>query len=560
MSYASIIWAYDVLLPSSSSAYVVIKNEKNINAWQISTQTPHKGNEPIQIGGLKTPLGSVWKLFVYDYIVENELTPTDYQCSGQNLDQEKYCCNKGESIDLDQALLKSCGLYFDPERLGITQHNWKNYWQQKNAPDWLYDIKNLNENNLVPVVNLLDGLLSFSEHAKEQSSTVLSNLWLKEANESSLAYLGTSIRAKTYTMPHPIFPSERIGGFAGWLPDGKAIWLIGRGNSMSVLEKSGFWLKEIVERNVNMQKESTCVEVNYFAFSKNPIKKITDSTGQEIYSGQLPKGVYSIYFTRGNPSTIESDNDVTLSPLANNRYKLIAKMGLNEYVARVLDREVSNKPEQAAKAFSVAIRTYVLQESSGSQNCLLINDSTLQQRVSPRPSSQKSKQIAVQTDKLILEGLPIQYRLSTDKDNQLSWVRAVSEDKQGLNFKNILTRAYPKNTLNITHSQLFAGCPTLPTADAWLETQQQKWRAQLRTQPGFKSLNQLPSICQLTRGTPYADIPANRIYIRQFKTYNDQISLAHEYLHLTFANHPNGENEFYIEQLAKKMVLGKNYD
>ena len=44
----------------------------------------------------------------------------DYVCRGR-LKDEVYCCNEGERIDRGTALWRSCGLYFDPSRVGWSQ-------------------------------------------------------------------------------------------------------------------------------------------------------------------------------------------------------------------------------------------------------------------------------------------------------------------------------------------------------------------------------------------------------------------------------------------------------
>ena len=76
---------------------------------------------------IKTPLGSLWKLFIYTYNKENSLSSSPYRCKG-NLNQEIFCCKKGESIDEDDALAKSCGLFFSPSRLQISKKKWKDFW------------------------------------------------------------------------------------------------------------------------------------------------------------------------------------------------------------------------------------------------------------------------------------------------------------------------------------------------------------------------------------------------------------------------------------------------
>jgi hypothetical protein len=64
---------------------------------------------------LQTPLGSLWKLFVYAWLVDTGAREPAYECRGQSK-EEVYCCTAGGKIERDQALVKSCGLYFEPAR------------------------------------------------------------------------------------------------------------------------------------------------------------------------------------------------------------------------------------------------------------------------------------------------------------------------------------------------------------------------------------------------------------------------------------------------------------
>src|SRR5512145_2769420 len=71
----------------------------------------HLGADGIhQAGDLQTPLGSVWKLFVFAYAIDKALPLPDYVCSGnrQVAEEESYCCDRGRSISADAALAQSC--------------------------------------------------------------------------------------------------------------------------------------------------------------------------------------------------------------------------------------------------------------------------------------------------------------------------------------------------------------------------------------------------------------------------------------------------------------------
>ena len=60
---------------------------------------------------LVAPLGSVWKLFSHSYLIENNIKAQPYLCTGNDPD-ERFCCEKGKSIDAETALAKSCGPFY----------------------------------------------------------------------------------------------------------------------------------------------------------------------------------------------------------------------------------------------------------------------------------------------------------------------------------------------------------------------------------------------------------------------------------------------------------------
>ena len=67
----------------------------------------------------------------------------------------------------------------------------------------------------------------------------------------------------------------------------------------------------------------------------------------------------------------------------------------------------------------------------------------------------------------------------------------------------------------------------------------------------------MPLRCLLRQGRPYADKQARRIFVRPNPSLDGRIALTHEYLHLAFAHHPLGEDEAYIEDLARRLVRGE---
>ena len=78
----------------------------------------------------RTPLGSTWKLFMHAYLDAHGMQEPAYRCqAGQRQPDEEYCCEPGESVSRDEALARSCGPYFEPQRLKVSATEWSQYWQ-----------------------------------------------------------------------------------------------------------------------------------------------------------------------------------------------------------------------------------------------------------------------------------------------------------------------------------------------------------------------------------------------------------------------------------------------
>ncbi|MBF3116334.1 DUF2300 domain-containing protein, partial [Pseudomonas aeruginosa] len=85
---------------------------------------------------LQAPLGSLWKLFVFAWLSDTGQAEPPYPCQGRSR-EEVYCCENGQTIGRDRALVRSCGLYFEPQRLALRPEAWRGYWQARQAPAWL---------------------------------------------------------------------------------------------------------------------------------------------------------------------------------------------------------------------------------------------------------------------------------------------------------------------------------------------------------------------------------------------------------------------------------------
>ncbi|MHC8323771.1 DUF2300 domain-containing protein [Pseudomonas sp. GB2N2] len=489
---------------------------------------------------LHTPLGSLWKLFVYGWLVDTGADEPAYECRGQSK-EEVYCCTAGGKIGRDQALVKSCGLYFEPARLGIAGADWRTYWQARQAPEWLMNLPSLQPSTRVSVVELLKVLATMP--AQDQARRVLLDVVLNAADGNVVGELGGRLRVKTWSWLGDQDFSSRQGGFAGWTADGTPIWAGGRGTSQMVLRHYGQALSSVLP--VDWPSDAgRCVEVGLF--SRYPIKRVL-AEDRVVASGPL-QGDFRVEFLNGNQLDIHSDGELFLL-----KDKLVARLDREEYVARVLQREAKPEPIEAAKALAIAIRTYLLQNATRHGDCLSIDDSSSRQRVAPRPATTESRNIAAWTSDLVLAGSTVTYHSDQPGPDKLSWQQAVDQANAGQRYDAILLHAYPRASLSRWDNPV-ASCEALPAAQDWLQTQRRGWRQRLESETGYNEVSTF-AVCRLSFGRPYVDRERQRIYVRGVQSLQDRLDLTHEYLHLAFEAHPNGQDETYIEGLARHLLL-----
>ena len=503
------------------------------------SQTQLIAREPLP-PSLDAPLGSLWKLFVYAWLVDTGAREPAYECRGQSK-EEVYCCSAGGKIERDQALVKSCGLYFEPARLGISSSDWRAYWQTRQAPSWLLDLPLVQPATRVSVADLLKVLSSLP--AQDQMRRVLLDVVLNAADGNVVGELGGRLRVKTWSWLGDKDPQSRQGGFAGWTVDGSPVWAGGRGTSQMVLRNYGQALATVLP-TVRPVETGRCVEVGLF--SRYPVLRVL-AGDRAVTSGPL-QGDYRVEFANGNALDIHSAGELFL---LNN--KLVARLDREEYVARVLDREAKPEPAEAAKALAVAIRTYLLQNAARSGDCLSIDDSSTRQRVAPRPASAESRSIAAWTADLVLAGSIVTYHSDQPGPDKLAWQQAVEQANAGQRYDAILLHAYPRASLSRWDNPV-ASCEALPAAQDWLQKQRRGWRPKLESETGYNEVSTF-AVCKLAFGRPFVDRERQRIYVRGVLTLQDRLDLTHEYLHLAFEAHPNGQDETYIEGLARHLLL-----
>ena len=503
------------------------------------SQTQLIAREPLP-PSLEAPLGSLWKLFVYAWLVDTGAREPAYECRGQSK-EEVYCCTAGGKIERDQALVKSCGLYFEPARLGISAADWRSYWQARQAPSWLLDLPSVQPAQRVSIVELLKVLASLP--AQDQARRVLLDVVLNAADGNVVGELGGRLRVKTWSWLGDHDPQSRQGGFAGWTADGAPVWAGGRGTSQMILRHYGQALTTVLP-TAWPAEAGRCVEVGLF--SQYPLARV--SRGERTVTSGPLQGDYRVEFANGNALDIHSGGELFLL-----NDKLVARLDREEYVARVLEREAKAQPAEAAKALAVAIRTYLLQNATRNGECLSIDDSSNRQRVAPRPASAESRDIAAWTADLVLAGSTVTYHSDQPGPDKLAWQQAVEQANAGQRYDAILLHAYPRASLSRWDNPV-ASCEALPAAQDWLQKQRRGWRPKLASETGYNDVSTF-AVCKLAFGRPFVDRERQRIYVRGVLSLQDRLDLTHEYLHLAFEAHPNGQDETYIEGLARHLLL-----
>ncbi|MGW8395046.1 DUF2300 domain-containing protein [Pseudoduganella sp. HUAS MS19] len=498
------------------------------------------------------PLGSLWKLFVYVYAVDSKLPMPDYTCGGRK-QEEVYCCEAGSSVARDAALAQSCGLFFAAERLGITQRPWQDYWTRRlgRAPAgefaWLADPARLEPGRLVTLGSLLRVLGSIPAASRAEAEAALLRVVLDGRGAGSVRWFGSQLRVKTYSWHHPKRADARLGGAAGWLADGTPVWFGGSGSSAGIFEK---WAPQIAAALPPVQpaEDSGCVVVDYF--TRYPVRAVRSSDGQAA-PGAL-NGRYVVQFENGKSLPIRSNGELSLSTSANGKLQLRGRMGVNEYVARVIDREASATEPEAARAFAIAARSYLQQNARRAESCQHIADSSATQRVSPNPASAGALEVARWTDQLVLDGAQVRYHSNKAGINVLAWSDAQAQARTGKGFDDILAAAYPGTTLAIA-GNTGTTCARLAKNEQWLAYVLPRWESMLRREEGYEAPPQLPAVCAITAGSPYSEQSRNRIFMRPLATREDRITLAHEYLHIGLRRHPRGQDEDYVERMARRL-------
>ncbi|QGZ43283.1 uncharacterized protein YfaQ (DUF2300 family) [Pseudoduganella flava] len=534
-------------------------------AWwrdgRVQATQLHDGDPPPRPfdGARDVPLGSLWKLFVYVYAVDTRTPMPDYRCGGRD-PEEVYCCTAGKTIARDAALAQSCGPFFAPHRLRIGAAPWRAYWSGRLGAEpagelaWLASPANLTPERTVRLASLLRALASVPAESRAVAEGALLRVVLDGRGADTVRWFGSGLRVKTFSWhetPQRGGAAQRLGGAAGWLADGTPVWFAGTGTSAGIFRQWAPQLAAALPASLPTApaRDSGCVEVEFFA--RYPVRAVRGPAGPAA-SGPL-HGRHVVQFENGNSLALQGNGDMLLARDDAGRPHVRGRFGVNEYVARVVDREGGTQEPEAAKALAVAARTYLQQNAQRAAGCQRIADSSATQRVSPNPASTAALAVARWTDQLVIEGATVRYHRDVPGPDTLAWTQAVAQARQGRRFDEVLAAAWPRGALGIAGNS-GTRCNRLANNEAWLARALPRWERVLRAEAGYEQPAQLPAVCALAVGAPYSEQSRNRIFMRPLATREDRITLAHEYLHIGLRLHPRGQDEDYVERLARRLA------
>lgn len=503
------------------------------------------------------PLGSLWKLFVYAYLVDSQAQESAYVCAATNTvnapGEDRYCCEPGQSVARNTALARSCAPYFEPSRLALSAPAWRAHWQARSHAAWLLDLPRLQPETEVDLGELLQALAALSPNARGAARQALLETALQGYGREAWSRLGTGLRYKTYSWHSR--DGSALGGAAGWLADGTPFWFGARGSSRTALSTWATPLAQALptprwREASRASADASCVDVDFFA--RYPLRAVWRASEPTPAKPGALSGAHRLQFANGNWLGIAPQGELTLAQEDGAAPRISGRLGLNDYVARVIDREGHAQSPQAARALAIAARSYLLQNAHFEGGCWRIADASATQRVSPNPPSDAALAAAWFTDDVILHGSPVHYHLEAAGTNRLAWRDALARAAEGWDFERILQASYPQATLAALSGRL--ECARLEAAESWLAHNAALWQRKLRAEPGFEPPPSTLRICALADGHPYADQQRLRIYVRGWRSLNERVTLAHEYLHLALRFHPNGANEDYVERLARRLI------
>lgn len=496
------------------------------------------------------PLGSLWKIFAYSYLVENAQT-TPYHCMGHD-QNGRYCSlTKGHgTVDLNTALIHSCELAFQHYQSLIPSPAWRAYWQKVTgnaAPPWILDGATFGASLRVKPAQVLNLLANIRLHAASWPAldAALTQIAFTGTAKSLTSYgPNTNLKIKTFTMGNST--GGYFGGIAGWVDESTLFWLAGSDKSGRVAKAWFPTVTRLVESGKMMDESPVKICTQFL--ERYPLSTVKDGAGNSVKPGPLV-GRFVAKTARGTTVEFESRGDLVLEMKAK-RPRLTGCFALEEYIARVVEREGSTLPFEAKKALAIAARTYALRHGKKlGPGHLGLPDSTDYQRVGLTKPDEKNRRAAHETAGLIVDA-DVFYHQDHGNANTMSLKEASRQALAGVGFRQIVQIAYGKKAEPFSRLKDLP-CREIKAAGDWLKHNLELWQPRLALVGADK--NTPFKICSLDG--PKALYFDRRIYLQGFDTTEDQITLVHEWLHAALEHTPHGRNEEKIESLAKSLVL-----
>ena len=141
----------------------------------------------------------------------------------------------------------------------------------------------------------------------------------------------------------------------------------------------------------------------------------------------------------------------------------------------------------------------------------------------------------------------------------MSWVKAKSLAESDFRMTEILKSAYPTSTITFGSLNQAYECRPNVMTEKWISQQSKQWWRRLDREAGFERPTQL-KICQsnyLQKGITsrvFSHPQAQQIFVPHVLNHDDEVSVLHEYLHIGFRFHPRGQDELFVENMARKLL------
>lgn len=539
---------------AKEGALLIVLQQGNLQGYALEQGMSRP--QPLQINSVamksRHPLGSLWKIFAFSYLMEHKPV-APYHCHGH--DQKGGYCSltRGHgTVDLNTALIHSCELAFRHYKSLIPANAWRTYWQKisgNSAEAWIFDLAEFGAELKVEPAQVLNLLGRIRLHAASWPAldAALTQIAFTGTARSLSPYgSNTNLKIKTFTMGNS--KEGYFGGIAGWFNKSTLFWLAGPDKSGRIASAWFPTMTRLVKSGSPQIPDESPVKICTQFLERYPLLAVKNTVGNAVKPGPL-YGHFVAETTRETAVEFESAGDVSLK-IKKGQPQLTGCFSLEEYVARVVEREGSTLPFEAKKALGIAARTYALRHSKKlGADYLSLPDSTNYQRVALTKPDQENQRAAGETAGLIVDA-DVFYHQDRQNGATMSLKEAKRQALAGVGFRQIVQIAYGKKLLPFSGLKDLP-CQEMKTAKDWLKHNLELWQPRL-AMIGANMATPF-KICSLDgKEALYFD---NRIYMQGLHTTDDQITLVHEWLHAALAHTPQGRNEEKIERLARSLVL-----